>query len=355
MKSTLAVCFTLAASLVASQSHAQYVQLADLPTINGGDGTTLISGTIVGNDAFAMLSGGGLHRIVKIADVGGANTVTTLADTASLNTTLGETPTGISGTLLASGGDLIILENSTDQIVTIDQGTGASSLLVSDTVLDGLPGVSGAATVSFGDIDPTTGNAFFYEGDTDSVYEVTGTDAVSLVLTDTELAAISGDDTPSGLAVDGAGVLYVGQNSSPENVAFFDPSDDSSGTVITEGDVLAAQGAGSDIGISSTAFTFVNGVVAFANTGTPDNFVTFDPADPTGTLDIALREVQLLAGPAGIDAAIAFSSFNGNLAWFNLSSGGGGVPGIYAIPEPASVMVLASLGLVAVGTRRRTA
>ncbi|MEM7624284.1 MAG: PEP-CTERM sorting domain-containing protein [Planctomycetota bacterium] len=355
MKKTTGLCAALTVALASGAASSQYVQLADLPTINGGDGTILISGTIVGDTGFAMLSGSGLQRIVKIEDLGGANIVSELTSTAALNTALGEVPSGISGTLLASGSDLIILENTTDQIVKIDQMTGAASLLVDDTTLDGLPGVSGAATVSFGDVNPTTGNVFFYEGDTDSVYEVTGTNAVSVVLSDTELASITGDDTPGGLGVDGSGVLYFGQSTSPENVSFFDPSDMSSGTLITEADVLAAQGSGTDIGISSTAFTVLSdGSVVFANTGTPDNFVSFDPADPAGTLAIVLSEAELLAGPAAVDAAIAFSEFDGEVAWFNLSAAGGGVPGIYAVPEPTTAALL-GLGGLAMMRRRRSA
>ena len=346
-----------AASLVTATATAQdaYVQLADLPTINGGDGTILISGTIVGDTGYAMLSGSGLQRIVKIEDLGGANTVSTLTTTAALNTALGETPSGLSGTLLASGTDLIILENTTDQIVKIDQSTGVASLLVDGATLDGLPGVTGSATVSFGDIDPTTGNAIFYEGDTDSVYEVTGTNTLSVLVTDTQLATATGDDTPGGLGVDSSGVLYFGQSTSTENVSFFDPSDSSSGTLIVESDVLTAQGSGTDIGISSTAFTVLSdGSVVFANTGTPDNFVSFDPADAAGTLEIVLTEAQLLAGPANIDAAIAFSEFDGELAWFNLSAANGGAPGIYAVPEPTTAALVA-LGGLAMLRRRRSA
>ena len=354
MKKAFCLGATLMATVATGAASGQYVQLADLPTINGGDGTILISGTIVGDTGYAMLSGSGLQRIVKIEDLGGANTVTTLTSTVDLNAALGEVPSGVSGTLLASGTDLIILENTTDQIVKIDQVTGAASLLVDDTTLDSLPGVSSPATVSFGDVNPTTGNVFFYEGDTDSVYEVTGTNALSVVLTDTELASITGDDTPGGLGVDSSGVLYLGQSSGTENVSFFDPSDDSSGTLIVEGDVLAAQGSGTDIGISSTAFTVLSdGTVVFANTGTPDNLVSFDPSAPVASLDIVLSEAELLAGPAMIDAAIAISEFDGQVAWFNLSAAGSGVPGIYAVPEPTTAALLGLGGLAML--RRRSA
>lgn len=355
LQQSLSRCLRAAACLSAvvfcGSVQGQYVQLADLPTINGNDGTILISGTIVGNDAYAMLSGGGLHRIVKIADVGGANSVSTLTNTSDLNTTLGTVPTGISGTLLASGGNLLILENTTDQVVQIDQMTGAASLLLSNSALDTAIGNTGPS-VQFGAVSPVTGNPYFYEADTDAIYEVTAVDTVVSVVDAATLTTVTGDSTPGGLAIDNSGVLYFGQSTDPENVSFLDLSGPTSGTLITEADVLAVQGAGTDIGISSTAFTFVNGNLVFANTGTPDNFVSFDPADPAGTLAIALSEGALLSGPAASAAAIAFSSFNGNLAWFNLSSGGGGVPGIYAVPEPSTLALVVAL-VVPFALRRR--
>ena len=283
--------------------------------------------------------------------------MSTLADATALQTALGASPSGLGGTLLASGGDLVLIESSTDSIITINQTTGAAASLLDEATIDALPGVSGSANINFGDIDPTTGNAVFYESDTDSVYEVTGVNAVSLIVTDTQLAAVTGDDSPVGLGIDSSGVLYFGQGTGSvgENVSFLDLSDNSSGTLFTEADVLALQTFGTDIGVSSLAFTVLaDDTLVFANTGAPDNFVSLDTTNPVGP-ELVITEAALLAGPANFDGAIAFTSFDGKIAWVQLSNGGSAnaVAGIYAIPEPTSALLLGLAGLGLAAFRRR--
>lgn len=346
--------------LAGTAAEASYIQLVDRDTINGGDNTTLISGTIVGTTGFAMLSGGGNHRIVRIDDIGGTNSISVLTNTAAINTALGLTPNGISGTLLASGSDLIILENTTDQVVKIDQSTGVASLLLDDATINALPGVSGEASILFGDINPVNGNPYFFEADTDSIIQVTGVNQVTFEFSSNLLAAVTGDDTPSGLAIDENGVFYFGQNSGTENASFFAFSGPLGQTLFTESDIQAAQGVLGDTTFSSTAFTVVGDKVVFANTGSPDNFISFD-ADPTtalASLEVVLTEQELLAGPASSDAAVAFTSFNGNIAWVNLLNGpNNAVAGFYAfVPEPGSALLtIVMASLAAIGRGRRGA
>lgn len=341
----IAATTLVAAALLAVPASAQYLQLIDLPTLNGGDGTSLNSATIVGSDAFAVLSGGGNHRVVKVADIGGANTVTTLVSTADWNTAVGSVPTGIAGVPYASGSDLLILDIVTDQVVKVDQGTGAASLLVDNATIGG--------SVTFGGIDPSDGNLLVYQSSDDVLLKTTGAvNGITTVLTDTELTTITGDDTPSGVAADASGVIYLGQgtNSAGEDISFFDPSGPSSGTILTEEQIA---GVGNDVGFSTTAFDFIDGKLVFRDGGTNDSIKSVDPANALATLTVELDEATLVAGPAASDFVNNFTSFNGALAWVQTLGSGGQVAGIYAIPEPSS-LVLLGLGTLFAATRKRS-
>lgn len=330
---------------LALPASAQYIQLIDLPTLNGGTGTALNSATIVGNDAFAVLSGGGSHRVVKVADIGGANTVTTLVSTTDWDTTVGGSPSGIAGIPYASGSDLLIADLVTDQVVKIDQGTGAISLLVDAATIGG--------SLSFGSVDPSDGNLLFYQSTDDTLFKTTGAvNGITTVLTDTELATITGDDTPSGVTADASGVIYLGQgtNSAGEDINFFDPSGPSSGKVLTEEQIA---GVGNDVGFSTTAFDYVDGKIVFRDGGTNDSIKSVDPSNALASLEVVLDEATLVAGPAASDFVSSFTSFNGNLAWAQTIDAGGQIPGIYAVPEPSSIMLL-SISLLAMAARKRS-
>ncbi len=337
MKLSYLMVSAASAMMLTATSSQAYFQLVDLPTINGGDASLLNSATIVGNDAYAVLSGSGLHRVVKISDVGGANTVTTLVDTATWNTTVNATPTGIAGIPYASGSDLLILDLVTDQIVKIDQVSGAATLLVDNATIGG--------SVSFAAVDPTDGNMVFYQSTSDQLLKTTGAvNGLATVLTDLELTAITGDSSPSGVAVGDNGVIYLGQSTDSvgEDISFYDPSGPSSGVVLTEEQIV---GVGNDVGFSTTAFNFVDGLLVFRDGGTFDSIKSLDPSNALVTLTTVLDENALVNGPAGSDFVSSFFSYNGELAWSQTLASGGQVAGIYAVPEPASLALLGLGGL----------
>ncbi len=334
----------------ASSAQGQYRQLIGLPALSGDDGTGLTSGTIDGTTGYAILSGGGLHRIVKIDDIGRGNTVTTLVDTVTWNSTVDPSnlgaPSGIAGVPFVSGTSLLIADIVTDQIVEVDTTNGNATLLVdAATVAGGL---------QFAGLNQSNGNLLVYDTTSDSLFETDGSiNGWNLVLNDTDLAAVAGDDTPAGVSGAANGVIYLGQSTSSagENIYFYDPSGPSNGILATEADIV---GPVDDVSFSATAFNILSdGRLYFSDGGTNDSFRSIDPSVGPSSLALEIGEAQLVAGPAASDFVSSFSLFEGNLAWVQTINAGGQIPGFYAVPEPASLTLIAGLAMAVVGWRRR--
>ncbi len=321
-----------------------YQQLVGLPTLNGGDGTPLNSGTIDGTTGYAVLSGSGLHRIVKIDDLGGANTVTTLVDTASWNTTVGGAPSGIAGVPYISGSLLLIADLVTDQVVQVDTTSGAASLLVDSTTIGGSIGFSG--------LNLSNGNLLVYQSAADALYETTGVfNGFTEILDDVGLTTVTGDDTPSGVSGAADGKIYFGQgtDSVGEDITYYDPSGPSNGILATEAQIV---GTG-DVGFSTTAFNILaDGILYFRDGGTNDSIRSIDPTTGVGSLMVEYDEATLVAGPAKSDFVSSFSLWNNQLAWTQTLDSGDQVPGFYTIPEP-STMTLFLAGMLGLAAARR--
>lgn len=350
MRFLLGSSICMASMMLATATYGQYVQLVDLPTLSGDDGTALASGTIDGTTGYAVLSGGGLHRIVKIDDIGGANSVTTLVSTSDWNNTVDPgmlgAPSGISGVPFISGSSLLIADLTTDQVVSVDTTTGVATLLVDEATVGG--------SIGFAGLNRGTGNLLVYQSSADFLYETTGAvNGFNLILDDLQLTTVTGDDTPTGASAASDGVIYLGQGSSGagENIYFYDPSDMSNGVLATESDIVGALG---DVSMSPTAFNLLeDGVLYFGDLGDNDAFRSIDPSVGPSSISEVIREVQLVAGPAQSDFVSSFSLYGGNLAWVQTQTVNGQVPGFYAIPEPSSLAIGLGLAIGLVIYRRR--
>ncbi|MEM1208636.1 MAG: PEP-CTERM sorting domain-containing protein [Planctomycetota bacterium] len=329
----------------AGLSSAQYVQLVDLSTIQNGGGGNLVGGQIIGTTGYALLGGSGTSRLVEIADIGGANTVTDVITSSELDTLFARTGLGASGSVVASGTNIYIFENTSDQIAVYDTLTDTATLLLDEATF--------TSSLGFGAVNPVSGNVFFYNSSADSIVELTGVNLQTTVLTDTQLATVAADDTPSGMAFDSSGTLYLGEASASggEGVYEVDLTGPTGSLVLTEADVIALN-SGTDLGGSNTAFNVLSdGSIVFFNSGAPDDIVSYDPS--TDTAEIVVTEEELLAGPALRDFAASITEFDGEVAWVNTLTVAGGQPGFYAIPEPATVALLAIGGGLIAAHRRR--
>ncbi|MEM8494401.1 MAG: PEP-CTERM sorting domain-containing protein [Planctomycetota bacterium] len=338
----------LGAVSIGTAASAGYVQLIDLPTLQSTGGGAFLSSTIDGNQGYALLnSTGGTAQVVRIDDIGGANNVSTLTSLADFDAASTGTVTNVSGTIFDNGNSLYIIDNTNDIVWTVSKANGSIIQLID--IAAAKPTLTGSLGPTFAEVD-VDGDLVYYESGADTLDKSDGfLDGFNTILTDTELDTLTGDDTPTGLAIGPDGVYYLGQGSSSagENIYFFDPSDGSSGVFLTEADIVG----GDDVSFSATAFTAVGNTLYARDGGTNDRFISIDLS--TGTVTTVIDEADLVAGPAMSDFAIDFSLFNGELAWSQTIGAGSQVAGIYAIPEPAS-LALAGLGALAM-LRRRSA
>ncbi|MEM1097484.1 MAG: PEP-CTERM sorting domain-containing protein [Planctomycetota bacterium] len=339
----------LGALSLGTAASASYVQLIDLPSLQATGGGNLVSTAIDGNQGYALLnSSGGSAQIVRIDDIGGANNVSTLTDLAEFSSAAGTGITNLSGSIFDNGNSLYLADNTNDIIWTISKATGGVIQLIDIEAAKGI--TSGSLGPQFGAVDIDS-DLVYYEFNTDELDKSNGfLNGFSTVLTDTELTTITGDDSPTGLGISSSGVYYLGQGSSGagEDISFYDPSDGSFGTFLDE---AAVAGPGNDVSYSTTAFTVIGETLYARDGGTNDRFISIDLG--TGTVTTILDETDLTTGPALSDFAQDFSLFNGELAWSQTIGAGGQVPGIYAVPEPAT-FALAGLGALAM-LRRRSA
>ncbi|MEM8781276.1 MAG: PEP-CTERM sorting domain-containing protein [Planctomycetota bacterium] len=364
----VATTATLLASLsLGTAASAQYIQLTDGDDIFADSGNTFIAGFVGdGSDAFAVISGNDVPAIQKIEDAGGANTVTTTVDSTQLigltgNDAYAPAFFDLSGDTILSG------EITTDQIYGFSTvGINGVSIEGSEPSLDAFIGGTGPG-VFFGAVDAITGETFFYETDTDSIIANTSVNTFETVVTDTELAALSGDDIISGLAASD-GVLFFGNasGSSPlvEGIYAFDTNTGTGEVLVTADQADAILGGTNGINPTNTGFFAApNGDIFFFDSGF-DAILSFDPDDPLGTLGFVLTQAEILAGPANSGLGTSSSPVIGitDLGWVDGelafligsdSSVTGAIAGIYAIPEPASAALLGLGGLAML--RRRSA
>ena len=167
------------------------------------------------------------------------------------------------------------------------------------------------------------------------------------LITDLQLTAATGNDKVSGgIGHDALGNMYWGNSTSDDiwMMPFGGNPDTDIASVLTTTNITDVTGA-TAAGFGDI-FPAPDGLVYFYES-TSDGIMSFDPANPAGTLGYVLTEAELLDGPMAYDNVFT-------LGWYDdtLSFHANGERGLYMLPEPGTMLLL-SLGGLAVLRRRR--
>lgn len=347
----LAVALALAA-LAAGSSQA-YVELIDFDTVGGGLPVDRIYSHAFENvdTVYAQLWGGssvgGGKEIVKLTRSASGWDRTVLMDTAAWTAA-----SGASGLTTFHGFNVVgnyvqFADSSSDAVWRVDKMTGAVNSYVSEAAIQAHTGQSSAQLLT-PYVVASGGETIFYEGQSDSILMTIGPNSLFTLVSEPLLTATFGNSSVSGgMALDPAGNLFWGNNTS-DSLAMRSSAGMLS-WALTTGDITAVTGeAAAGIG----AMKYGGDGRVYFNETTSDTIMTFNPADPAGSLNILLTNAELVGGPAGSDSV-------GTMSWFDKGDGTAGVTwakisgtgGIYFVPEPG-MMALFALG--AVGFFRRS-
>ncbi len=323
----------------------ELVSWATLDSSNPGFNSQHYSWVIDGDTSYHML--GTAARLVKVNNLSGVQTSTELMSNAAWQIANGGSSGATSFYGLGQSGNYIQWSDSTtDAVWRVDKTSGAITSYVSNAQIlayqQGFyPAQTGASLLTPAAVTPT-GEHVFYESTADDILMTTGPGALTTVATAADLTAVQGNSSISGgMGFDVNGDLYWGNNT---NDAMYKYSGGTISEVLTQANIIAVTG-GSAAGFGAVEGISPDGMVYFYETSS-DDILKFDPADPATSLSIVLTKDDLLASPGASSTVYEIGFYNDMFAYNN-----NGTRGLYYIPEPTSLALLALGGLV--GLRRR--
>jgi hypothetical protein len=320
----------------------------------GGASTLLYAGFAEGNSAYVQLSGGNAPRITRVDNLDQAVRTTTELVSASQWGTASGGQTGLTSFYGFSGYGtyLQFTDASTDAIWRINKSTGAITPYITKAQIKAFTGGSDVASLTGGDTAPD-GEFIWYDGNTKQILKSTGMGTMATLISNADLNGLMGAATVAATSMSAAtdGSLYI-TNSGTDTI-YKRAADGTLSAIITPAFITAVNGN------SSINFKDIlaapDGWVYVLESTSLGNIMRFQPANPTGTLELYMSNAELNGGPAGSAAANALyqlSWYKGRLT-FNIFQSTA-ARGLYSVvPEPASLGFLALGGLALLRRRSR--
>lgn len=335
------LAITLIASLPTRAQAIGYLEIFNAADAANGEAATTFFETVAsdGTTAYSFL------RDTSAADVGGVtafngafSTVSTPADWAATGSTFD----------LAAGNGVGVVGNVLrfvsffdNNVYEVDLGTGAVTEVVAAATIDAASGVSSNLSAVFE--TQSDGTIYSIESQSDQLLVVSPGNSVSVEINTADLATLLGGTSVGGIGVDGTTIL-LGSNGNDELVAW-DTVANTGSVVLTTAQIEAVTDDVDGRAGFGDIFKAPDGLVYFYESDS-DYLLSYDPADPVGTLTAVVSEAEFVAGP-GSDTINQLSYFNGRISWTDTNTGY-----YQVIPEPTS-FALASLGILAIAVRSR--
>ena len=340
---------TASAMMLSATSSQAYDQVYDLSVASNGTGQIIDS--IIsdgGTTAYNLIRATGTTAadgfISKVVDAGGANTVSIQTSSAQFAAVAGTTNLGGFYGVDIVGTDITFVDFFNSAVYAADLGTGAVTELTNSAAVSAFTGNPLVGLTSANTANPA-GGVVMYESREDVILAVDAVGTISSFMTSADLTATQGNTTiGSGMAMLG-GDLYWGDSTSD---AMYKSAGGVGSLVLSQANIIAITGeSAANFG---DIFAGPDGMIYFYESQA-DAIMAFDPNTPASTLAIVIDATALAAGPAAATLVNNLSWFDGNIAWSQVSSASGRVPGYYSIPEPAS-LALMGLGVLALARRR---
>ncbi|MEM9252119.1 MAG: PEP-CTERM sorting domain-containing protein [Planctomycetota bacterium] len=332
-----------AAVAVAGLGSAQpYTQVADLPTLLDPGTSGFLDTVAVDGDEFYVF-GRSFGSVVGSGDsltkFDAALTPTVLINDTEWGNAASNQLAGFYGARVV--GDNIVFVNFFDNTVySVNKNSGAISTVAAPA---GTNLTSNNAVAS-------DGTVYAYDGTADEILAISPGGVVTTAVTNATLTSGLGTDLVSGgFEVVGTD-LYVARDSTNAIIAFDLTSPGDFSTVIDASAVeTVTVDSDGDIDFEDIFFA-PDGLVYFFEDDS-DAIISFDPANPAGTVTQVLSLEQLNAGP-GTSNVDQFGWYDGQLAWTDQDDRND-AGGFFVVPEPATAALLAiGAGLIAVRRRR---
>lgn len=303
------------------------------------EATFLEAVTVSGGTAYSFL------RDTTSADVG----VVTAYNGSTFSTVMTSAQWGTTGSTfdMAAGNGVGIVGGSArfisffdNNVFEVNLGTGVPTEVVSKATIDAAAGVSVNMGAQFE--TTTSGQIYGLDSVSDAIISISPTNVVSVEISTADFATLNGGTVVGGIGVDGDTIL-IGSNSLDALVAW-DTVTNTGSTVLTTAEIESVTDDIDGTASFGDIFAAPDGLVYFYE-GDSDHLLSYDPADPAGTLAAVVTEAEFTAGPSS-DTINQLSWWDGNIAYTDSSIG------FYVVPEPTSLALL-GLGGLLVARRRR--